>query len=138
MDGLSVTASIIAVLQLTGEVVRYLNDINNLPKECHQCMAEASNLQRLLINLLYHLNQDQTDDDPWYTAVRTLNVENGPLDQYRRALEQLRSKVEIQDGVLKVSRRLLWKFNKGEVASILARMERLKSLATIALEMDHL
>jgi len=32
----------------------------------------------------------------------------------------------------------LWKFRKEEVAKLLARMERLKSLVNIALEMDHL
>jgi hypothetical protein len=137
MDGLSDAASIIAVLQLTGEVIKYLNDVKDAPKECQQCATEASNLLNLLINLLYHLNQGKTGD-PWYTAVRALNVENGPLDQYKQALEQLRSRVEIQDGVQKVKRRLLWKFIKAEVAGILARMERLKTLVSIALEMDHL
>jgi hypothetical protein len=137
MDGLSVAASIIAVLQLTGAVIGYLNDVKDAPKECQQCTIEASNIQNLLINLRYRLEQGQAGH-PWFTAVRALNIENGPLDQYKQALEQLRSRVEIQDGVQKVKRRLLWKFSKEEVASILARMERLNSLVNIALEMDHL
>jgi hypothetical protein len=137
MDGLSVAASIIAVLQLTGAVIGCLNDVKDAPKECQQCAIEASNLQSLLINLLYQLNQGQTGDR-WYTAVRALNVENGPLDQYKQALEQLRSRVEIQDGIQKVKRRLLWKFSKEEVASILARMERLKTHVSFALQMDQL
>jgi hypothetical protein len=137
MDGLSDAASIIAVLQLTGAVIGYLNDVKDAPKECQQCTIEASNIQNLLINLRYRLEQGQAGD-PWFTAVRALNIENGPIDQYKQALEQLRSRVEIQDGVQKVKRRLLWKFSKEEVASILARMERLNSLVNIALEMDHL
>ena len=137
MNGLSVAASIIAVLQLTGEVIKYLNNVKDVPKECQQCMTEASNLQSLLINLLYHLDQRKSGD-AWYTAVRALNVENGPLDQYKQTLEQLRSKVEVQDGVQKVKRRLLWRFSEEEAASILAKMERLKSFVSIALEMDHL
>jgi hypothetical protein len=137
MDGLSVAASIIAVLQLTGTVIGYLNDVKDAPKECQQCTIEASNIQNLLINLRYRLEQGQAGD-PWFTAVRALNIENGPLDQYKQALEQLQSRVEIQDGVQKVKRRLLWKFSKEEVASILARMERLNNLVNIALEMDHL
>jgi len=137
MDSLSGTASVIAVLQLTAEVIKYLNDVKNAPEECQRCMTEASNLQNLLINLLYHLNRGKSGD-PWYIAVRALGVENGPLDQYKQALEQLQSKVEIQDDVQKVKRRLLWKFSKEEVTSILARMERLKSVVSIALEMDHL
>jgi len=137
MDGLSVAASVIAVLQLAGEVIKYLNGVKDAPKECQQCTIEASNLQSLLINLLYHLNQGKSGD-AWFTAVRALNVENGPLDQYKQALEQLRSRVGIQGGVREVKRQLLWKFSKEEVTSILARLERLKSLVSVALEMDQL
>jgi hypothetical protein len=137
MDGLSTASSIIAVLQITAEVIGYLNNVKNAPKECQQCTIEASNLQSLLINLRYRLEQGHASD-PWFTAVRALNIENGPLEQYKQALEQLRSRVEIQDGLQNVKRRLLWKFSKEEVKSIMARIERLKSLVNIALEMDHL
>jgi hypothetical protein len=137
MDPLSITASVIAILQLTAEVIKYLGDVKDAPKECQQCTTEASNLRNLLINLLHHLAQLH-GGDPWVKAVQDLNASNGPLDQYKHALEQLQSKVEIQNGTQKVKRRLLWKFSKAEVASILARMERLKSLISIALQMDHL
>lgn len=137
MDPLSITASVIAVIQLTGVVIGYLNDVKDAPKECQQCTIEASNIQNLLINLRYRLEQGQAGD-AWFTAVRAFNVENGPLDQCRQALEQLQSKVENQNGFQEIKRRLLWKFSKTEVAEILARMERLKSLVSIALEGDHL
>ena len=137
MDPLSVTASVIAVLQLTGEVIGYLNDVRDAPNECQQCAIEASNVQNLLINLRYRLEQGHTGD-PWFTAVRSLNVENGHLDRYKQALEQLQSRVDVGNGVQKIKRRLVWKFSKSEVAGILARMERLKTLVSIALEMDHL
>jgi hypothetical protein len=137
MVPLSISASVIAVLQLTGEVIKYLHDVKDAPKECRQCTIEASNLYNLLTNLRYRL-EDATGDDPWYTALKALNVEDGPFDQYRQALEQLLSRVTIQDGLQKIRKRLLWKFSKAEVASILARIERLKSLVSIALEMDHL
>jgi hypothetical protein len=137
MDGLSAAASIIAVLQLAGAVIGYLKDVKDAPKECQQCMSEVSNLETLLNGLLPRLFQGQAGD-PWFTVVMDLAIKNGPLDQYKQALEQLRSKVEDQDGVQKFKRRLLWKFSKEEVKSILARMERLKSIVIVALEMDHL
>jgi len=137
MDVLSVTASVIAVLHLTGSVITYLNGVKDAPKECQQCTIEASNLQNLLINLRYHLEQGQTCD-PWFTAVRTLDVENGPLDQYKQALEQLQSKLNASNSAKKMKSQLVWKFSKAEAVGILARMERLKSLVSIALEMDHL
>jgi len=110
--------------------------VKEAPRECQQCTIEACNLQNLLINLRYCLDQGRTGD-PWFTAVRALNIENGPLDQYKQALEQLRSGVEIKDGVQEIKRRLLWKFSTEEVESILARMERLKRLVNIALEMER-
>lgn len=137
MDGFSAAASIIAVLQLTGNVITYLNDVNDAPKECQQCTIEVSNLQNLLINLRYRLEQAQKSD-PWFTTIRALTVENGPFDQYKQVLEQLLSNVEIQHVGQKIRRRLFWTFNKMEIASILERLERLKSLVNIALEMDHL
>lgn len=137
MDPLSTTASVIAILQLTAEVIKYLQDVKDAPKECQQCTTEALNLQNLLINLLQYLAQSQSGD-PWTKSVQDLNASNGPLDQYKQALEQLQAKVENQDSAQKIKRRLLWKFGKAEVASILLRMERLKSLISIALEMDHL
>jgi hypothetical protein len=137
MDPLSVTASVIAILQLTAEVVGYLYDVKDAPRECRQCTVEASNLQSLLANLRYHL-EDATSNDPWYANVKELDVKNGLLDQYKQALEQLRSRVTSQDRVGKVKQRLLWKFSKAEVEGILQRMERLKSVVSVALELDHL
>ena len=84
MDGLSIAASIIAVLQLTGAVIGYLNDVKDAPKECQQCTIEASNIA------------SNMDRPPWFTAVRALNIENGFLDQYKQALEQLQSKAMAQ------------------------------------------
>jgi hypothetical protein len=137
MDSLSVMASIIAVLQLTNKVIQYLTDIKNAPKECQQCVVEASNLLNHLISLRYHAEHAQIGD-PWFEQLRKLNVKDGPLDQYKQALEQLCSRVENRDGIQELKRRLLWKFSGKEVAAILARMERLKSLVSIALEMDHM
>lgn len=139
MDPLSVTGSVIAILQLTNSVLGYLNDIKDTPKECQQCTIEASNLQSLLINLRYRLEQAQEQpDDPWYTAVQASNVGNGPLDQYKQALEQLTTKVDVNNGVKKLKKRLIWKFSKVEVAEIVGRIERLKSLVSLALGEDYL
>jgi hypothetical protein len=70
--------------------------------------------------------------------LRNHNVENGPLDQYRQALEQLAPLTTTEHGAKKIKNALVWKFSKEEIASILSRMERLKSLIQVALEMDHL
>ena len=139
MDPLSVTASVIAVLQLTHSVIGYLNDVKNAPEEWQDCTIEASNLHSLLTSLRFRLEKAQTQpQDPWYTTARALNVENGPLDQYKRALEQLATTVDGSDGTKKLRTRLVWKFKKTEVAGLLRRIERLKSFVSLALGEDHL
>jgi hypothetical protein len=49
MDPLSVTASIIAVVTVTGKFAQYLRDVKDGPEERVNCATEASNLYRILI-----------------------------------------------------------------------------------------
>jgi hypothetical protein len=137
MDPLSFTASLLAVLETTAEVISYLNDVKSAPKECAQFAVEASSLYNLLVMLKYRLDEGQSNE-PWFTSVRSLGLRNGPLDQYKEALEHLARKVSAVDGIRVIGRALVWKFSKEEVHNILAKIERLKSLISIALEMDHL
>lgn len=137
MDPLSVTASIIAVLQLSAEVLRYLSDVKDAPKDRAKCGVEAANAHSLLMNLRFRL-EDGSADTLWYTAVRALGVENGPLDQFKQALEELQNGLTDKGRLQRAGKALVWKFKKGDITSILARIERLKTLVGIALEMDHL
>jgi hypothetical protein len=137
MDPLSTTASIIAVLQLSAKVLAYLNDVNDASKDRVKCAIETSNLYNLLLNLRFRL-EEGSSSELWYTAVRALAVENGPLDQFKQALEMLQVKMTEGSKLKKAGEALVWKFKKEEVVSIIGRMERLKTLVVVALEMDHL
>jgi hypothetical protein len=137
MDLLSVTASIIAIIQLSAKVLSYLNDVKDASKDRVACAVEASNLYNLLINLRFRLEEGDSSQ-PWYIAVRALAVEHGPLDQFKQALEMLQAKMTDGGRLKKAGEALMWKFKKEEIAGILARMERLKTLVEIALQMDHL
>ena len=137
MDPVSSIASISAVLELSSWVIRYLNDIKHAPKEYAKCAAEAANLHGLLTNLRFRLEEGDSETS-WYTAVRALAVENGPLDQFKHALEQLQKKIISRGRIGKAGNALVWKFKKEEIANILGRIERLKTLVGVALEMDHL
>lgn len=137
MDPLSVTASIIAVLQLSAKVLGYLNDVKDASEDYKRCSVEAVNAHSLLMNLRFCLESGSADE-PWYTAIRALGVENGPLDQYKQALEALQLKLTGRGRLQHVGKALVWKFKKEEITIILDRVERLKSLVGIALRMDHL
>ncbi|KAF2827744.1 ankyrin [Ophiobolus disseminans] len=133
MDPLSATASVIAILQLSAKVLAYLNDVNDASKGQAQCAIEASNIHNLLTNLRFRLEEGHAHQ-PWFNEVQALAVKNGPLDQFKQALETLHTKMT-DGGRLKNA--LIWKFKKEEVDAILARMERLKTLIKIALQMDQ-
>jgi hypothetical protein len=137
MDPLSTTASIIAVLQLTATLVNYANDVKDAPKDRALFAKEAMNLASLLTNLRYQLEEERSNE-AWHKEAISLGLPDGPLDQYKHALEQLQLKIQSRKGLAKIGDALRWKFNKEEVASILSRIERLKSLVQIALQMDHL
>ncbi|MCJ1378973.1 hypothetical protein MMC17_002072 [Xylographa soralifera] len=136
MDPLSLTASIIAVLQLTGTVVSYLNDVKEASKERAQVAVEASMVYSLLTSLKYRV-EDANPNEAWYTAVRMLGEENGALDQYQTALKLLASKLDTRNGT-KIGRALMWKFDKVEIVGILSKIERVKSLISVALTSDLL
>jgi hypothetical protein len=137
MDALSVATGIITILQLTTAVINYLNDVKDAPKNCEHFAIEAANLYNLLVELKDRLEEGGCND-AWYTSVQVLGMENGPLDQYKHALVKLRTKVSSCSGLKKIGNALAWTFNKEEVNSLILRVERLKSLIQIALEMDHL
>ncbi|KAL9025778.1 MAG: hypothetical protein Q9180_007594, partial [Flavoplaca navasiana] len=136
MEPLSVTASIIAVLQLSANVISYLGDVKDAPKDHAQCLIEANNLRNLLLQLTLRV-ADGDASQTWYNAVRELTVKNGPLDQFKQALETLQAGMTDRGRLQQFVDRLKWKFKKEDIAMILARMARLKTLTEIALQMDH-
>ncbi|KAF1808264.1 hypothetical protein P152DRAFT_405828 [Eremomyces bilateralis CBS 781.70] len=135
MDPLSITASIIAILQLTSKVIEYLGDVKDAPKERARLVTEASHINGLLLDLASHLAEGHLKE-LWYNTIKSLAAPNGALDQYKADLEKFQRKV-VASGAGKVMHSLVWKFNKAEVDGMLSRMERLKSLILIALGMDH-
>jgi hypothetical protein len=136
MDPLSVTASIIAILQLTVKVGQALSDANSASKERSQFTADTSNLSKLLFDLSFRL--DESSDDPWHANVRALGGKDGLIYQYRIALEGLTDKISAGHGLKRTAKTLLWKYIRDDAERILSKIERLKSLVQIALEMDHL
>jgi hypothetical protein len=138
MDPLSVTASIIAIVELSGAICGFLYSLKGTSKDIAQCRLEISNVSNMLEKLSDRLDE-ASSGDAWFVQVQTLAAANGPIEQYRSALEKLQAKLASSaSSRTKIGSALSWKFSKEEVADILTRIERLKSLTQIALGMDHL
>jgi hypothetical protein len=136
MDPLSDAANIISVLQLSAKVLGYLNDVKDAPRDRAKCAIELSNLHSLLVNLRFRLEEGSADT-AWYAAVLSLVAKNEPLHQFKQALEQLQNDMTGGDISKTMDDALVWRCKEDEVASMLGRMERLKILIEIALQMDH-
>jgi hypothetical protein len=137
-DALSVAANVLAVIQITTDAIRLLNEIKDAPKDRERCRTALWNNYNLLLSLRFRLEAGQNRGDAWYAAVIALAAENGPLVQYKLALEELMPKVSGKSGLTKFGNAFLWKFSKDDVESILSRLERLKSHVLVALELDAL
>jgi hypothetical protein len=137
MDPLSMTASIIAALQLTTTLISYITDVKNATSDQKKVAIEASNLSSLLINLRFRVDEARPDD-PWFNQVKLLGTENGPLDQFKHILEKIVEQISSSRTRDRVKSALTWKFAKSEVEDALKRMELLKSLISCALTNDLL
>ncbi len=137
MDPLSVSASVIALLQLTSTVLGYLSDVKEGPKELQRIRLEISSVLSLLIML-----QDQADQaiqgDMFSSSLNSLNVSNGPFQQFHSALDRLASKLAPVEGWRKVGKAFKWPFEKEEMLEILNTIERLKALFNLARQNDHI
>ena len=131
------TASIIAILQLTSTLTNYINNVRKATAEQAKVAVEASNLFSLLTSMRFRVEGTRSDD-PWFNQVKMLGTYNGPLDQLRDTLEEMVGTMSSSRKRDQIKSALMWKFTKSQVDEMLQRMERLKSLITCALANDLL
>ena len=136
-DPLCISASIIAVLQLTSTVVQYINDVKDASEERLRIRDEISSTSFLLYMLKDRIQQARSGE-LWLSSVQSLDVPNGPLDQFRRALEQLASRLAPSKGLRKIRKALVWPFQREEIKEILSTIERQKLLFDLTLQNDHM
>ena len=137
MDPVSMTASIIAVLQLTTTLTSYINDVKKATSDQAKVAIEASNLFGLLTSLRFRVETARSDD-PWFQQVRMLGIHDGPLDQFKDILNRMVENVSASRKRDQIKSALMWKFTKSEIDDALIKMERLKSCINCALVGDLL
>jgi hypothetical protein len=140
-DPLSTKASIVALLDLCGKVVKYLRDVNDAPKICKRLTVELS-ATRGILDTPREAAQDAkaSSQDAWSATIRSLAEDEGLLNQLRDVLNILLNKLDKElsaDGLRKVARRLLWPFKIEDAEKLLQIIDRQKLLLIMALENDH-
>lgn len=139
MDPITIVGFVAAVVQLidvTCKAINYFNGAENARKVRAKLAREASNLLSLFTELRYRV-EEKTSTDPWFTGLRSLGGEGGPLLEFKSAMEDVADKLA-QAGKGLDLRRVIWTLDKKDIDDILSKIERLKTLIGLALQNDHL
>jgi hypothetical protein len=139
-DPLSITASIIAVLQLASSVAGYLRDVKDASNECKRLALELSTTRGILDALRDTITEIQ-DAETWSATFHTLGHSDGPLQQLKTVLLDLESKLSkaaSAQNFKKLTKSLIWPFKKVGADEIIRSIERQKALLGLALDNDQL
>jgi len=137
VDPLGITASIIAVLQLTGTVVGYLKDVKDGSGDRKRILSEVVTIEAFL-SILKQRAESPDHRDEWLQTLTSLNTPKGPIEQFKLTLECLNSKLQPTGAPKKTLQVLAWPFHKQEVNDILWMLDRQTSLFKLALQNDHM
>ena len=140
-DPLSITASIIAVLQLSSKVLKYLHEVKDAPQERVRLRDDLSSACLALFMLKERLEETEKGISS-LPSVQSLGGQDGPINQFKRLLELLSARLTPKDDKMKtireVGRAVAWPFKRQEIQVMINEAERQKSLFHLALQNDTL
>ncbi|KAF9876201.1 hypothetical protein CkaCkLH20_06144 [Colletotrichum karsti] len=129
MEAIGLTASLIAILELCGKTILYIQTAKGGSKQKAQLMTEIQSLQLVTGQL-----HDVSDDDGWKRTMEILAEPGAPLKLLEETLRSLVQKLGSNAGLRRGLDVVLWPFQEKEVNSILAMIERQKASLSLALE----
>jgi hypothetical protein len=134
-DPLGTTASLIAVLQVAAEVVKFINAAAGAPGERKRLREEIRSCM-YAIERLQDESEDVEEGAVWAETLRTLGEPSGPLNQLSEAFSLLKKRLAPRSGLSQVVERLKWPLEESDVRKMCEVMERQKSLLNLALTND--
>jgi hypothetical protein len=139
-DPLSITASIIAVTQLSSVVLSHLREVKQASPERKALILEISEIRGILDTLKDSLDDKVYED--WAATIKFLNLPDGPLFTFQSLLDTIKANIGadiIESTALRRARKaLVWPFRKKDIEDLLRKIERQKTLLSLALSNDHL
>lgn len=144
MDPISITGTIIAVLQITSSVISICYDyragVESASRDVIQITNELNSLREVLESLLLVVEKSKSNNGKDVSRLATfesLMEEGGPLMTCKAELERLKSTLEPEKGWRKMRSKLVWPLREGEVRRTLDGLERLKGTMGFALSVDQ-
>ncbi|KAI4093087.1 MAG: hypothetical protein LQ344_003070, partial [Seirophora lacunosa] len=135
MEVVASAASISQLIDATLKTIKYLNKVKHTSEGRSRLTREVT----LLLTLLGSLDSQVTrasNSEPWFDCVRSLAVENGPIDQLRLALEELAKRLKPTKRLKIITHAFTWPFDQAYCEHLLGKIERVKSSVSLALQGD--
>jgi len=134
-DPLSISASIIATIQLTGTVIAYFEDTKNAAADQKKLLDETKAIQKVLRikTKIEHLLANY--DKEWTESMAELE---DPLERLRKSVERLASKLKPASGINKLWKTVSWHARKEGIQEVILSIERYKSLFILAAQNTHM
>ncbi|KAL9102352.1 MAG: hypothetical protein Q9187_009135, partial [Circinaria calcarea] len=139
MDPLSITASIIGVVGLSGQVVKYLNDFKALPAEVTVLGGELNTLQEMLLRLRDRVEQTTTGESEMLARhLRFSGVLTDIMNQLQALLSKMKkTDIENQSGRLRKLRFGLV-LREWDVRDTLEALKRFKLILLLAISASNI
>lgn len=142
MDPLSLTASIITVIQLTGSVVsaiyNYRKSVNSAPEDAAKIIQDLTGLSQILEELLQIIEQDRKTNGVRLASLEGLAKSDGPLELCQKILESLNAKLQPEKGWRAVRQSLMWPLKQDYIKKILDDVATAKATLGLALTVDQM
>src|SRR5258708_956805 len=119
-DPISVTASIVAVMQATMALVDFLRSLRGTSKEVKSMLKDLLALQKVLGEAM-ELSHRPRGQLPGPTVLSTSGT---PLKECLTELEKLRKKLIPVNNLDKTLKAVVWRFQQAEINNILTKIER--------------
>lgn len=141
MDPLSISASIIAVLQVSGSLIstcyEYRRLLRNKSHDVQLLIQQLSALRTVLENLLEIVDVDQLRDKPRLRAIASLTSPNGILENCQNSLEGLETKLKPKKGWRATRDKILWPLGEKEVRAQEQEIQRMVADLKFAMAVDQ-
>ena len=139
MDGLSVAANLVSIVQLSAQVFSLCQEYYIGVKQSRDEIQRLSN-EVLAIHEILEQISDLLDgaDAAKFATLALLNKNNGPAQQCAAQLQQIKTQLDPHEGMRKLGRRALkWPLKSDKVNKMVLALERYKSNFTLALTTDQ-
>lgn len=138
MDPLSISASIIALLQVSGKVIDLISAITSSSAEIRCLVIEISTTRALLSSIADIAGVDET----WNENLRRLTIEDGPMQMLDGLLSELERRlgreVRMKGEPGHLRKKLSWPWRAEETRQMVRTAREARGLLAGALAVDHL